>query len=103
MDFYTLIETGSGGRMSDNLKQLEAKQAAKDAVFRALYMMALMMGAAGLCVFLNLGDFGTYIGFADEMVRQVFGGALICMAAVEIFVVVPLLKRNAQKENHKKN
>ena len=83
--------------MSENLKQLEAKQAAKDAVFRALYMAALMMGAAGLCVFLNLGDFGTYIGFADDMVRQIFGGALIFMAAVEIFFVVPLLKKGAEK------
>ncbi len=89
--------------MSENLQQLEAKQAAKDAVFRALYMVALMMGAAGLCVFLNLGDFGTYIGFADDMVRQIFGGALIFMAAVEIFVIVPLLKKAAEKENHKKN
>ncbi|MDY0029313.1 MAG: hypothetical protein RBR86_05145 [Pseudobdellovibrionaceae bacterium] len=87
--------------MSDDF----SRQATKDAAFRAMYMIALMMSVAGICIFLNLGDFATYIGFADTMMRQLFGGLLIIMAAVEIFIIVPFLKRNSEKsgkENYRK-
>ena len=75
-------------------------RAIRDAMIRALYSIAALFAMTGICVFLNIGDLGNFLGF-DEDTRKIFGGAVIIMAFVDILVAIPLVKRKKKKKQGK--